>query len=60
MFAVIRVAAGSTCHVAYVDGAVAQAETLAREAADGLAAGFDCAGEPGIIGEFSAWPVGAE
>lgn len=47
---------GVTCHVAYIDAtANADANEMAREAADRLAADFDCADEPGIIGEFKAW-----
>ncbi|MGV3491818.1 MAG: hypothetical protein ACO1OG_10895 [Devosia sp.] len=54
---VIRIAPGATCHVAYVDVlANADAETLARKAADELAPGFDCAtGEVTYPGEFKAW-----
>jgi hypothetical protein len=48
-----RVGEGEACHVAYIDAkANANAETLAREAADTLARRFDCAiGEPVIYGE---------
>ena len=53
---VTRLAPGATCHVAYVDArANADANILAREAADELARDFDCADEPEIVGEFEAW-----
>lgn len=53
---VTRLGEGATCHVAYVDAlANANANELAREAADERARGFDCANEPDIIGEFTAW-----
>lgn len=53
---VTRIEEGATCHVAYIDAkANADANELAREAADEKAPGFDCADEPEIIGEFEAW-----
>jgi hypothetical protein len=54
---VIKIAPGATCHVAYVDMlANADAETLARQAADEMAPGFDCAtGEISYPGAFKAW-----
>ena len=53
---VTRLGPGATCHVAYVDAqANSNANELARKAADETAQGFDCANEPEIIGEFSAW-----
>lgn len=53
---VTKVAAGATCHVAYVDAvANADAEALAVKAADEKAMGFDCANEPELVGKFEAW-----
>lgn len=53
---VTKVAAGATCHVAYVDAiANPDADKLAKQAADEKAADFDCASEPEIIGDFAAW-----
>jgi len=53
---VTKVSPGATCHVAYIDAvANADAEAMARKAADEKAMAFDCAGEPEIIGEFGAW-----
>lgn len=53
---VTKVSPGATCHVAYVDAvANADAEAMARQAADEKAAAFDCASEPEIVGEFAAW-----
>jgi len=53
---VTKVAPGATCHVAYVDArANADANQMARDAADELAMDFDCENEPEIIGEFAAW-----
>lgn len=53
---VTKLAPGATCHIAYVDAlANADANELAREAADETAMDFDCAGEPEIVGKFTAW-----
>lgn len=54
---VTRIAEGASCHVAYVDAtANANANELARAAADRLARNFDCgADEVEIIGAFEAW-----
>ena len=53
---VTRLEPGATCQVAYIDAlANSDANELARKAADDLATAFDCANEPEIIGEFSAW-----
>jgi len=53
---VTKVSPGATCHVAYIDAlANADAEQLAQKAADEKAKDFDCASDPEIIGEFSAW-----
>jgi hypothetical protein len=53
---VTKVEEGATCHVAYIDAtANADANELARTAADERALGFDCAGEPEIVGTFEAW-----
>lgn len=56
VLAVIRIAPGATCHVAYVDArANADANDLARQAADERARDFDCADEPETVGTFGAW-----
>jgi len=54
---VTRIAPGATCHIAYVDAlANADANELARQAADTKAKDFDCAtGEPEYVGKFEAW-----
>ena len=53
---VTRLEEGATCHVAYVDArANADANELAREAADDMAPDFDCADEPEQVGAFEAW-----
>jgi len=53
---VTKVSPGATCHVAYIDAlANPDAEQLAQKAADEKAKAFDCASDPEIIGEFSAW-----
>jgi len=53
---VTKIEPGTTCHVAYVDAlANPDANEMARSAADGVAAGFDCANEPEIVGDFEAW-----
>ncbi len=52
---VTRIAPGATCHVAYVDATNPDAEKLARQAADEKAKDFDCANNPEIIGELTAW-----
>lgn len=54
---VSQVAPGNSCHIAYVDAlANAEANQLAREAADRAAGNFDCAAdEPEIIGSFEAY-----
>lgn len=53
---VTRLEDGATCHVAYIDAiANADANTLARDAADDIAPDFDCGNEPEIVGEFEAW-----
>lgn len=56
---VTRVEEGATCHVAYVDAtANANANELARQAADEKAAGFDCENdEPEVVGRFEAWEI---
>lgn len=53
---VTQLVEGNTCHIAYVDArANADANELARAAAD-ASGDFDCStGEPEIIGRFSAW-----
>lgn len=54
---VTRLGEGGTCHVAYVDAtANADANALARQAADERARDFDCDGDaPGYVGRFEAW-----
>lgn len=53
---VTQLVEGATCHIAYVDAtANADANELAREAADELAGDFDCADAPEVIGDFEAW-----
>jgi hypothetical protein len=53
---VTRLEPGATCHVAYVDArANADANQMARDAAEELAADLDCANQPDIIGAFEAW-----
>lgn len=54
---VARLEEGATCHVAYVDAtANANANELARKAADETARDFDCEGdEPEFVGKFEAW-----
>lgn len=53
---VTRLGEGTTCHVAYVDAtANSGANEIAREAADELAPGFDCADDPRYVGRFEAW-----
>jgi hypothetical protein len=53
---VTRLEEGATCHVAYVDAAAnADANELARKAADDIAPDFECEDEPEVIGEFEAW-----
>lgn len=53
---VTKLAPGATCHVAYVDAvANADAEALARTAADEKARDFDCRNQPEVIGKFGAW-----
>lgn len=56
---VIKIAAGATCHVAYVDAlANTDAPELARKAADELAPNFDCAtGAVSYPGTFAAWTL---
>src|SRR5690606_15448700 len=53
---VTRLGEGATCHVAYVDAtANADANALARQAADERARDFDCAGDaPAYVGRFEA------
>lgn len=48
---------GNSCHIAYIDAtANADANALARQAADELAQKFDCAKDDvKIIGSFKAW-----
>lgn len=49
---VTRLATGGVCHVAYVDAlANRDANVLARQAADTMAPGYDCAREPQIVGK---------
>ena len=56
LLVVTQIAPGSTCHIAYVDAALnADANELARQAADDLAGSFDCADEPVRYGDFAAW-----
>lgn len=58
LLVVTRLEEGATCHVAYIDAtANADANELAREAADDLAPDFDCEDEPEIVGDFEAWDV---
>jgi hypothetical protein len=53
---VTRLEPGATCHVAYIDAtANADANEMARKAADEVAPGFDCENEPETVGEFKAW-----
>jgi len=54
---VTKISPGATCHIAYVDAlANADAEILARKAADTTAKDFDCeTGEPDYVGKFEAW-----
>jgi hypothetical protein len=53
---VTQILEGATCHIAYVDAlANPDANALARQAADEMAGGVDCEGEPEIVGEFAAW-----
>ena len=53
---VTRIGPGTTCQIAYVDAlANENAEELAQQAADEMAAGFDCADAPEVIGDFAAW-----
>lgn len=53
---VTRLEQGATCHVAYIDAlANADANEMARRAADELAPAFDCDNEPKIVGRFEAW-----
>jgi hypothetical protein len=53
---VTQLGEGTTCHVAYIDAkANADANELARAAADELAGDFDCAQQPEIRGAFEAW-----
>jgi hypothetical protein len=53
---VTKLEPGATCHVAYIDAlANDNPNELARDAADDLAADFDCASEPEIVGDFAAW-----
>jgi hypothetical protein len=53
---VTRLEPGATCQVAYIDAlANPDANELARQTADDIAPTFDCAKEPEIVGEFSAW-----
>ena len=56
---VIKIAAGATCHVAYVDAlANPDAQELARKAADELVPTFDCAtGKVSYPGTFKAWTL---
>jgi len=55
---VTKVAAGESCHVAYID-ALANAEpvALARKTADELARTFDCRNEPQVIGKRGRSPL---
>jgi len=54
---VTRIEEGATCHVAYIDAtANANANELARKAADERAGDFDCENdEPEFVGKFEAW-----
>jgi hypothetical protein len=53
---VTQIRPGATCHIAYVDArANADANALARQAADRLAGDFDCGREPEIVGSFGAY-----
>jgi len=53
---VTQLVEGATCHIAYVDAlANPDPNTLAREAADGMAGAHDCAADPEIVGDFEAW-----
>ena len=56
VLAVTQIAEGNSCHIAYVDAlAHANANELAREAAD-KAGSFNCAAdEPQVIGKFAAY-----
>lgn len=56
---VIKIAAGATCHVAYIDAlANPDAPELARKAADELAPTFDCVtGKVTYPGTFKAWTL---
>jgi hypothetical protein len=53
---VTQLVEGNSCHIAYIDAlANADANVLAREAAD-RSGDFDCASdEVEVIGEFAAW-----
>ena len=56
VLAVTRVAEGATCQIAFVDAlANADANELARQAADAHGFDFDCSKEPEIVGKFGAW-----
>ena len=56
---VTQVMEGNTCHIAYVDArANADANELARQAADRMAGRFDCmSDEIEIVGRFAAWDL---
>ncbi len=56
VLAVTRVAEGATCQIAYIDAlANADANDLARQAADAHGFDFDCSREPVLVGKFAAW-----
>ena len=53
---VTKISDKGTCQIAWIDAkANADANELARKAADEKAAGFDCDKEPEIVGKFEAW-----
>ena len=53
---VTKITGKDACQIAWVDAkANADANELARKAADEKAESFDCAGEPEIVGKFEAW-----
>jgi hypothetical protein len=56
---VTQLKSGATCHIAYVDAlANANANELARQAAEDLAGDFDCENTmPKIYGEFTAFDL---
>lgn len=53
---VTRISEEGTCQIAWVDAkANADANELARKAADDKAGDFDCDKDPEIVGKFEAW-----